>query len=341
MIPDRSLEVLRAIVEDFVTSNQPVGSKALLERHPLGVSAATVRNDMALLEDEELITAVHTSSGRIPTEKGYRLFVDRLAEVRSLRPAERQAIESFLTEATDLDDVVDRAARALAQLTNALAVVQYPSLGKSGVRHIELLPLENNRLLLMLILDSGRVQQLTVDCGAEIAEDLVHQLRGHLNGLLVGTQLAEVEQKLVALPEQFAPERRDFVNSVVSSLQSLVDANRQEKLVLSGAANLVRRDADFNGELSRILDAIEEQVVMLKLIDELHADSHGVGIRIGSELGFTGLASASIVMTGYESHGTEVAKLGVLGPTRMDYSGGISAVRAVARYVSKSFEGGK
>jgi heat-inducible transcriptional repressor len=341
MIPDRSLEVLRAIVQDFVTSNQPVGSKALLERHPLGVSAATVRNDMALLEDEELIAAVHTSSGRIPTEKGYRLFVDRLSEVRPLSAAEKQAIESFLTEATDLDDVVERAARALAQLTNALAVVQYPSLGKSGVRHIELLPLENNRLLLMLILDSGRVQQLTVECETDIAEDLIHQLRGHLNGLLVGSQLAEVESKLANLPEQFAPDRREFVSSVVGSLQALVDANRQEKLVLSGAANLVRRDADFNGELSQLLEAIEEQVVMLKLIDELHADSHGVGIRIGSELGLGSLASASLMMSGYESRGTEVAKLGVLGPTRMDYSAGISAVRAVARYVSTTFEGGK
>lgn len=341
MIPDRSLEVLRAIVQDFVTSNQPVGSKALLERHPLGVSAATVRNDMALLEDEELITAVHTSSGRIPTEKGYRLFVDRLSEVRPLSMAEKQAIESFLSEATDLEDVVERAARALAQLTNALAVVQYPSLGKSGVRHIELLPLENQRLLLMLILDSGRVQQLTVDCETEIAEDLVHQLRGHLNGLLLGAQLTDVETKLAGLVDQFSPERREFVNAVVGSLQALVDANRQEKLVLSGAANLVRRDADFNGELSQVLDAIEEQVVMLRLIDELHADSHGVGIRIGSELGLGSLASATLMMSGYQNHGTEVAKLGVLGPTRMDYSGGISAVRAVARYVSKSFEGGK
>jgi heat-inducible transcriptional repressor len=196
-------------------------------------------------------------------------------------------------------------------------------------------------MLLMLILDSGRVQQLTVECETDIAEDLIHQLRGHLNGLLVGSQLAEVESKLANLPEQFAPDRREFVSSVVGSLQALVDANRQEKLVLSGAANLVRRDADFNGELSQLLEAIEEQVVMLKLIDELHADSHGVGIRIGSELGLGSLASASLMMSGYESHGTEVAKLGVLGPTRMDYSAGISAVRAVARYVSTTFEGGK
>lgn len=341
MIPERSLEVLRAIVQDFVSSNQPVGSKALLERHPLGVSAATIRNDMAILEEEDLIVAPHTSSGRIPTEKGYRLFVDRLAEVKALSAAERHAIENFLQGATDLDDVVERSARTLAQLTNALAVVQYPSLGKSSVRHVELIPLSAQRLLLMLILDSGRVQQLQVDCESEIEDELSHQLRGQLNGLLVGSPLSGVESKLKDLDQQFAPDRRLFVQNVVAALQSLVDANRQEKIVLSGAANLVRRDADFNGELSRLLDVIEEQVVMLKLIDELHADQHGVGIRIGSELGLADLNSASLMLTGYQNQGTEVAKLGVLGPTRMDYSSGIAAVRAVARYVSKTFEAGR
>ena len=338
MIPERSLEVLRAIVQDFISSNQPVGSKALLDRHPLGVSAATIRNDMALLEEEELITAPHTSSGRIPTEKGYRLFVDRLSEVKQLTPAERSAIENFMNTASDLDDIVDRTARSLAQLTNTLAVVQYPSLGRSSVRHIELIPLGSDRILLMLITDYGRIQQLQVDTEAELAEDLIQEVRGRLNGMLAGVQLASVESRLTELEDEFSQERRPFVRDVVSALQSLVDANRQEKLVISGAANLVRRDEDFSGELSKVLEAIEEQVVLLKLLDELHADQHGVGLRIGSELGLQGLKHASIVVTGYENRGTEVAKLGVLGPTRMDYSQNIASVRAVARYLTKTLE---
>ena len=338
MIPERSLEVLRAIVQDFISSNQPVGSKALLDRHPLGVSAATIRNDMALLEEEELITAPHTSSGRIPTEKGYRLFVDRLSEVKQLTPAERSAIENFMNTASDLDDIVDRTARSLAQLTNTLAVVQYPSLGRSSVRHIELIPLGSDRILLMLITDSGRIQQLQVDTEAELAEDLIQEVRCRLNGMLAGVQLSSVEARLTELEDEYSLERRSFVRDVVTALQSLVDANRQEKLVISGAANLVRRDEDFSGELSKVLEAIEEQVVLLKLLDELHADQHGVGLRIGSELGLQGLKHASIVVTGYENRGTEVAKLGVLGPTRMDYSQNIASVRAVARYLTKTLE---
>lgn len=338
MIPERSLEVLRAIVQDFISSNQPVGSKALLDRHALGVSAATIRNDMALLEEEQLITAPHTSSGRIPTEKGYRLFVDRLSEVKPLSNAERAAIESFLSEANDLDDVVERTARSLAQLTNALAVVQYPSLGKSSVRHIELIPLSENRSLLMLIADSGRIQQIQVESESPVDDELIQEIRGRLNGMLAGTQLSLVQPKLSKLAGEFSPQRRVFVERVIEALLSLVQANRQEKLVVSGAANLAKRDEEFSGELSKVLEAIEQQVVLLKLLDELRSDQHGVGLRIGSELGVEGLSKTSLVATGYESRGTEVAKLGVLGPTRMDYSANISSVRAVARYLTKMLE---
>lgn len=338
MIPERSLEVLRAIVQDFISSNQPVGSKALLDRHPLGVSAATIRNDMALLEEEQLITAPHTSSGRIPTEKGYRLFVDRLNEVKALSSAEKNAIESFLNQANDLDDVVERTARTLSSLTNALALVQYPSLGKSSVRHIELIPLSENRALLMLIADSGRVQQLQVESENAIDEELIQEIRGRLNGMLAGSQLSSVKSKLSLMSGEFSPQRRVFVERVLEALISLVDANRQEKLVVSGAANLAKHDEDFSGELSSVLEAIEEQVVLLKLLDELHEDQHGVGLRIGSELGVQGLSRASIVVTGYENRGTEVAKLGVLGPTRMDYSANIASVRAVARYLTRILE---
>jgi len=338
MIPERSLEVLRAIVQDFIYSSQPVGSKSLLDRHQFGVSAATIRNDMALLEEEELIAAPHTSAGRVPTEKGYRLFVDKLSDLKPLSSGEKSAIESFLLGANDLDDIVERTSRQLSQLTNSLALVQYPSLGKSKVRHIELIPLAPNRILLMLITDSGRIQQLQIEQDG-IDDSTVQELRGRLNGMLAGSQLIDVRTKVGNLVGEFSQERRSLVSSIVEALQSLVDANRQEKLVVSGAANLVKQENDFSGELSKVLEAIEEQVVLLKLLDELHNDQHGVGLRIGSEIGNENLRSAAIMVTGYENHGTEIAKLGVLGPTRMDYSGNIASVRAVARYLSKILEG--
>jgi len=338
MIPDRSLEVLRAIVQDFITSNQPVGSKALLDRHPLGVSAATVRNDMALLEEEELIIAPHTSAGRVPTEKGYRLFVDQLGEVKPLTNPERNAIEVFMAAGLDLDDIVQRTARTLAQLTNTLALVQYPSLGHASVRHIELLPLGNSRVLMMLITDSGRIQQQQLEVEIDPEDSLIQDLRGRLNGLLSNSQLSQVSDVLKDLESQFSPSDRHFIMQVTSSLQKLVDANRQEKVVVAGAANLVKRDADFAGELSTVLEAIEEQVVLLRLLDELEVDQHGVGLKIGSEIGLVGINHTAMMASGYQNRGTEVAKLGILGPTRMDYSSNIASVRAVARYLTKLTE---
>ncbi|MEH3068085.1 MAG: heat-inducible transcriptional repressor HrcA, partial [Aeromicrobium erythreum] len=156
---DRRLEVLRAIVEDYVETQEPVGSRALVERHQLGVSPATIRNDMAVLEEEGLIAQPHTSAGRVPTDKGYRLFVDRLSQVKALTSPERRAIETFLGGAVDVDDVVQRSVKVLAQLTNQVAIVQYPSLTRSTVRHVEVVALEGARVLVVVITSSGRVEQ--------------------------------------------------------------------------------------------------------------------------------------------------------------------------------------
>lgn len=146
-LDERKLEVLRAIVEDYVATEEPVGSRALVERHHLNVSPATVRNDMAVLEDEGYIRQPHTSAGRVPTDRGYRLFVDRLSRIKPLSTAERRAIERFMVGAVDLDDVVYRTVRLLAQLTRQVAVMQYPSLSRSAVRHLELVPISTTRVI--------------------------------------------------------------------------------------------------------------------------------------------------------------------------------------------------
>ncbi len=144
MQEERRLAVLRAIVEDYVVTREPVGSKALVDRHGLGVSPATVRNDMAALEEEGLIAQPHTSAGRIPTDKGYRFFVDRLTQIKPMSAAERRAISTFLEGAHDLDDMVQRSVRLLAQLTQQVAIVQYPTLARSSVRHVELIQLDQH-----------------------------------------------------------------------------------------------------------------------------------------------------------------------------------------------------
>jgi heat-inducible transcriptional repressor len=193
---DRRLAVLRAIVEDYVATEEPVGSKALVERHGLGVSPATVRNDMAALEEEGFITQPHTSAGRVPTDKGYRLFVDRLTTIKPMTTAERRAIATILDGAVDLDDVVHRSVRLLAQLTRQVAVVQYPTLSGSTVRHIELVALAPNRLLVVLILSTGRVEQRLVELADAVDDDDLARLRGQVNGAAGGAVIAHAVSAL-------------------------------------------------------------------------------------------------------------------------------------------------
>src|ERR1700712_3089665 len=191
MQDERRLAVLRAIVEDYVSSQEPVGSKALVEQHGLGVSPATVRNDMAALEDEGYITQPHTSAGRVPTDKGYRLFVDRLTTVKPMSVAEKRAISTFLDGAVDLDDVVTRSVRVLSQLTRQVAMVQYPTLARSTVRHIELVALAPSRLLVVLILSTGRVEQRVVELGADLTDRDLAELRTRVNTAATGEVITD------------------------------------------------------------------------------------------------------------------------------------------------------
>ena len=339
MIPERSLEVLRAIVHDYIETSQPVGSKSLVERHSFGVSSATIRNEMALLEDEQLIIAPHTSSGRVPTDKGYRLFVDRLGEVKPLSLPERTAIETFMQGSADLDEILGRTVRLLAQLTNQVAMVQYPSLEKGHVKSVELIKVAENQLILLLITDISRVQQHLIQFASAIDDDFVATLRAKLIGTLTGASLSQVVTKLKDFTSQFAPNRETNVQLVLDTLLEQVDANRQDKVILAGTANLAKNEDDFKGSISPMLEAIEEQVVLLRLIQEMQSEQNGVALRIGSENVLTEFSSSTVVMSGYEKEGFEVAKLGVLGPTRMHYSENIAAVRAVARYLTQTLGG--
>ena len=235
MTTDRRLEILRAIVDEYVETQEPVGSKAIADKRALGISPATIRNEMAVLEEEGFITQPHTSAGRIPTDRGYRLFVDKLSTVKPLSTAERRAIETFLEGAHDLDEVVKRSAKLLADITKQVAVVKYPKIGDSGGR---------------------------------------------------------------------------------------------EMMAISGTANLARAGEDLGPTLSPILEALEEQVVLLRLLSDAHPTVH---VTIGSEQQDMNLQTTSLVTVGYGSD----ASLGILGPTRMDYAGSMAAVSAVARYVGR------
>ena len=336
MLDDRKLAVLRAIVEDYVSTNEPVGSKTLVDRHSLDVSPATIRNDMAVLEEQGFIVQPHTSAGRVPTDKGYRLFVDRLSDMKPLSSAERRAIQTYLAQAYGLDDVVMRTVRLLAQLTRQVAVVQYPSLTRSSVRHVELVPLTPERLLLVLITDTGRVEQRSVELPVALGDEALAHLRAVLNACLDGRRLNEIASVAVELPERVAVPDRPAAAAVLSVILETLVERHDERVVVAGAANLAT--ADFSRGLHEVLEALEEQVVLIRLLGE-SGDQASVTVRIGAEKQVEGLQSTSLVATGYGAGEQALARLGVLGPTRMDYPTAMGAVRAVARYVGQILAG--
>jgi heat-inducible transcriptional repressor len=231
---------------------------------------------------------------------------------------------------------VNRSVRLLAQLTRQVAVVQFPSLSKSSVRHLEIVRLTETRLMIVLITDTGRVEQRVVELPGALSEDEVADLRTAFNTRIAGHKLGDAATLMTDLPETVAPDARPNLVAVLATVLETLVERVDERVVLAGTANLARGGAlDFPGTIRPVLEALEEHVVLLRLLGET-SDPQTVHVSIGGENPYAGLQTASVVTTGYGADGsTSVAALGVVGPTRMDYPGAMGAVRAVARYVGQ------
>ncbi len=332
---ERRTKVLEAIVRDYVLTREPVGSRTLVERYQLGVSPATVRNDMAVLESEGLIHQPHTSAGRVPTDQGYRSFVNSLHDIKPLSSAERRAIEQLLEGAVDLDDVVSRAVRLLAGITRQVAVVQYPSLHKVSLRHLELIPVGQKHAILVIITDAGRVEQRTLVFERAVAADGLEELARRLNSRWAGQSLGTLGE-LSTILEDLSEDQRNVAGAVSAVVSDALRAEGEERIAMSGTANLSRHSVDFARTISPVLEALEEQVVLLKLLTTMH---EGMAVSIGQENRYENLSEASVVSTSYDVDDRSVARVGIVGPTRMDYPGSMAAVHAVAQYLSDILSG--
>lgn len=334
MLDDRKLDVLKAIVTDYVSSKEPVGSKALVERHGLRVSPATVRNDMAVLEEEGYITHPHTSAGRIPTDKGYRLFVDRIATVKPLSGPEKRAITAFMNGAVDLDDIVTRTVRLLAQITHQVAIMQYPVTSSATIRHLELVSLSTDRILVVVIMSSGSVEQRTIELPAH-DEEVLARLRHRLNEALVGLTASEAADRAPALLVEMGPDEGSRSAGVLTTILEILATDPSARVVVAGVPNLTLFGAQFEASVHHILEALEEQVVLLRLLGEASSAELGdVTVRIGTENVERNFQTTSLVASTYGDAEAR-SSLGVVGPTRMDYPSTMAAVRAVARYVGR------
>ena len=345
MISVRNLAVLRAIIEDFIATNEPVASKSLVERHNFGVSSATIRNDMAALEEEGYITAPHTSSGRIPTDKGYRVFVDQLiqaeaesVEIRKNFSELRKLFSKTLDQLTDLDERLETSAQMLAKATGEAAVIQYPNLNSVLVRAIELVKVSSNRALVILITESERIQQHLVVFPVDVTDDQLQLLRGKVNSVSVGVLIDDLPALLKKTLETASPADKVVLQKIVDGVLLLIDSNRQDKLAYAGTTNLVRNEDQFGGGLPSLLETLDEQKDLFAFLNNWKLDSTQPRAIIGSENSVVELTNSSLLLSSYHNQGEEVAKVALVGPTRMNYSKNLAAVLALAHLLSKDIE---
>lgn len=337
-LDERKQAILRTIVRDFILDGQPVGSRRVVDELDLQVSAATVRADMAALEQAGLIRQPHTSAGRIPTDQGYRYYVDRLASLDVVKVQPTDVVDQTLLDATDVEDLLRRTSSVLSRLTRLTALVTAPRMDRSRLRHIELVALGTSTVLLVFIADTGRVEKRLLDLDAPVADVDVQRARYVVNSAAAGLRLTDAYDAISGVSLAAPPELRRLLDRVADTIQAglATAVPATDRVFVGGAAQLALRATDETVErLADVYDMLEEQVVLLSMLREtLKKDDPAV--RIGSELRCDELTPFAMVASTYGTGGDALGSVGLLGPTRMDYGQAVLAVRSVASSLERA-----
>ncbi len=336
-LDERKRIVLRAVVTEYITTGQPVGSAHVVAATELEVSAATVRSDMGALEELGLIAQPHTSAGRIPTDRGYRWFVDDLRNAPELDSRQREVIEELLGSARDVEDLLSRTTTVLSQLTRLVSLVISPAIETSRLRLVELVGLGPLSALLLLVSDTGRVEKHTVEMPVGSDERDLGRVRSMLADRLVGRRFGDVGPVLTLLSEEAPSDLRGIVRAVAESAVD-VREDRVHQVFIGGQASLADDLSLQRDELSRLLQLLEQRDTLARLLEEA-AQGPEVGsptVRIGEENPIADLRATSLVAQRYQL--VSAGSLGVLGPTRMDYGSALSAVRAVSDQLQRTLD---
>jgi heat-inducible transcriptional repressor len=337
MLSDRRRIVLSALVEEYVRSAQPVASKQLVDNYDLRVSPATVRSELAALEEIGYVLQPHVSAGRVPTDSGYRAFVDSLlASGRStgLTPDEVEAVHGqYVTLEHEVAEAMRETSALLSRLTNYVAVVIAPTLRRARIRRINLVWIAEARAVVVVITDSGQVADRTVDLVRPVTIDQVASAERVLNASLEGTVCDEVRDSRAALENVGQLPGRVAAQLIDEVIDCLVEADRAR--VVTGGVSAVLAQPEFADPrlVGSLLHLLEDGLATLEVLTEV-MEAGEVAVRIGAE-NRVGLDRLSVVATNYDAAGT-AGVVGVIGPTRMDYPRAVSAVRTVADGLSEA-----
>lgn len=327
MLSSRRQRILCALIEEYVANACPVGSRTIAENHQLGVSSATIRNELSALEDEGYITQPHTSAGRVPTDAGYREFVDEILSDESLiaslpRPS---AIEELRMSADALDDLIERTNAELARLTECLSLIMAPVSVEARIRQISLVSLSDHMALVMLVTDDGQVANESVAFAEPLTAQDLSEMERVLDRSLAGKSIDEIAGLLVSGDQAFKPEP---VKTVIRALSLAANGLTRTRSTRSGISTLLRKPEFHESEaLLPVMEILEDDTVLFKALGREGQDGRGIQIRIGHENAAEQLFGVSVV-AGVYGRGPAQGMIAVIGPTRMDYSRTIGAVQA-------------
>lgn len=323
MLNQRRRRILQALIEEYVVSATPVGSKTLVSRYDLGCSPATVRTELSILEETGFVHQPHVSAGRIPTDSGYRSFVDELLE----RDDASYGVDtSGMHRAGELDDLMRETSAALTRFTNCLAVTVAPSVTAARVKRIDLLSMAPRRALFVLITESGQVVNRSIELSVETAPEVLTHSEHALNAALVGKRASEIRPVREALA---VTEDAELMTRVVDEILDALEEAERDRLFHVGVPALLAQPEFHDADVARpVIEFLEDGIAVLEALSDALVDRR-VTIRIGHENSRAELGNVSLIATSY---GSSVADgvVGVIGPTRMDYHRAIGAVRTVA-----------
>jgi heat-inducible transcriptional repressor len=339
-LTDRRALILRAIVSHYVGTGEPVGSKVLVERYRLGISPATVRNEMAALEDGGYIYQPHTSAGRVPTDAGYRYFVDEMPEGARLPAAEAHRIRQFFIEPRwELEEALRQTASLLSSLTNHAAVVFAPALDRSLIKHVELIALAGERAMLIAVTDTGRVENQVVLVPEGTADADLLAASDALNKVLGGVALEDAAAAVRTHAEQFPQEIAPLLALASAAFDAPDEDKAHERFFLEGASNIVD-EAKFSDleSVRRVIGALEHRRLLLEVLADAFSLG-GISVRIGAENPSSEMQLCSVVTAPYGTGDSTLGSLGIVGPTRMDYRRTIAAVHEVSSHLGQMLAG--
>ncbi|MCX6524226.1 MAG: heat-inducible transcriptional repressor HrcA [Actinobacteria bacterium] len=328
MLDDRKSAILRAVVQQYIETAQPVGSSTVSARTEVAVSSATVRNDMTQLEREGYLVQPHTSAGRIPTEKGYRFFVDTLTGTESLSPTNVRLVRDFFaTTHGELEQMLAETSRLLSDVTGTAAVVVGEANEVSTVRSVQLVDLSPRTVLAVMVMSNGAIVKRTMELDQDVTPSELSAAHSLVNDRMVGSSLHASTPKL-AVPQQ---EGSALAAAAMSALREAAEAEGQHMFV--DGRSRIAGSFDARETIEAVLGILEQQFVVVSLLKEL-VDG-GLAVSIGSESGVAPLADCSLVVAPYQVGGESVGAIAVLGPTRMNYPETLSAVALVSQRLSR------